>query len=63
VEFGSLAWSSRVSVGTELWAATEVRCTLDRSDRWYTYLGSGVVATLSLALLLPFMVHDSMVVL
>jgi hypothetical protein len=35
---------------------------LDRSDRWLTYLGAGVVATLTLALLLPLALHETMVV-
>jgi hypothetical protein len=36
--------------------------TLYRSGRWHTYLGPRVVATLSLALLLPLMLHDTRVV-
>jgi hypothetical protein len=40
-----------------------LRSTLDRYDRWHTYLGPGIVATLSLALLLPLVIHDTMKVL
>jgi hypothetical protein len=36
---------------------------LDRSGKWYTYPGPGVVTTLSLVFLLPLAVHDTMTVL
>jgi hypothetical protein len=35
--------------------------TLDRSSRWHTYPGTGVVATRTLAFLLPLEFHDIMV--
>jgi hypothetical protein len=40
-----------------------LRCMLDRFGRWHTDPGPRVVATLSLALLLPLMIHDTMVIL
>jgi hypothetical protein len=47
----------------ELSSGLLLRYTLDRSGIWHTYSGPGVVATLSLALLLPLAIHDTMVVL
>jgi hypothetical protein len=36
--------------------------TLDRADRWHTYPGHGVVATLTLALLRSLVFHDTTMV-
>jgi hypothetical protein len=58
-----VALHGRLGSLLELRSRLLLRCTLDRSGRWYTYLGSGVVATLSLALMLPLTIHDTMVVL
>jgi hypothetical protein len=37
--------------------------TLDRFGRWHTYLGPGVVATLTSVLLLPLAFHDTTMIL
>jgi hypothetical protein len=58
-----VALHGRLGSLLELSSGLLLRCMLDRSSGWYTYLGSGVVATLSLVLLLPLMVHDTMEVL
>jgi hypothetical protein len=48
------------SLGSLLELSSELLgSTLDRSDRWHTYLGPGVVATLTLALLLPLVFNDT----
>jgi hypothetical protein len=47
----------------ELRSELLLRSTLDRSSTWHIYLGLGVVATLTLALLLPLAIHDTTVVL
>jgi hypothetical protein len=53
------------SLGSLLELSSELllRSTLDRSSTWHIYLGLGVVATLTLALLLPLAIHDTTVVL
>jgi hypothetical protein len=40
-----------------------LRSMLDRYGRWHSYRGPRVVATMSLALLLPLAIHDTMSVL
>jgi hypothetical protein len=46
----------------ELGSRLLLQGTLDWSGRWYTYLGPGVVTTLTLSLLLPIAFHDTTVV-
>jgi hypothetical protein len=47
----------------ELRSGLLLRSTLDCSGRWHTYLRLGVVGTLTLTLLLPLAIHDTMTVL
>jgi hypothetical protein len=47
----------------ELSSGLLLESTLDRSGRWHSYLGPGVDATLTLALLLLLVFHDTTVVL
>jgi hypothetical protein len=54
---GSLGSLLKLSSGLLL------RNTVDRSGRWHTYPGPGVIATLPLVLLLPLTIHDTTVVL